>query len=41
MWEDTDQSQYKNYTWIDNPYDEWMDDKAEYMTERRLGYYVR
>ena len=31
----------KNYVWIDNPFDDWMDDLEPYMKERRLGYYVR
>ncbi len=41
VWQDTDTSLYKNYTWIDNPFDDWMNDKKNYMTEKRLGYYVR
>ena len=46
IWDDTPQEYIdslinKNYVWIDNPFDDWMDDLIPYMKERRLGYYVR
>ena len=46
IWNDTPQEYIdslinKNYVWIDNPFDDWMDDLEPYMKERRLGYYVR
>ena len=31
----------KGYTWIDNPFKDWMEDKKHFMKEERLGYYVR
>jgi len=46
IWHDTTQFEKdklvdQGYTWIDNPYDDWMEDMEPYLNERRLGYYVR
>ena len=45
IWSDTPKENIETftsqgYTWIDNPFDDWMEDKKKFMIEKRLGYYV-
>lgn len=39
--QDKKEFENKGYTWIDNPFEDWMEDKKYFMKEKRLGYYVR
>ena len=46
VWEDTPKSTKnelynQGYTFINNPFDDWMDDLEPYMNEIRLGYFVK
>lgn len=43
IWDNKTKEEFKNkgYTWIDNPFKDWMEDKKHFMKEERLGYYVR
>ncbi len=46
VWKDTSKSTKnelynQGYTFIDNPFDNWMDDLKPYMKEERFGYFVK